>query len=403
MWGKSRGKCAPVIYPHGMSERSTEQVIRFDPRNMWRVGFIGLAIVAIGLLAAFLIEDGGGVFFIILMAWFASLAMEPAVSLLARRMKRGFATGLVMFGIAAFLVLFTAAFGNLLFNQIAELIRALPGLLDSAIAWINQRTNSQYEIVDLWEQLNISPSQSAQYATAVLSGILGIIGSLALSFFGLFTFALFTFYLSADGPRFRRYLTSLFAPRYQSIASQIWDTTAKKTGNYVAARVVLAVLNGGTSAIVFYIIGMPSWLALGIWTGLVAQFVPTIGTYIAITLPVLVGLLSGDPWVGVLALIWAILYQQVENLTLEPRISAKAVNINPAVAFASVLLGAALFGVAGALLAIPVTAMVMSLVDSRRLRYDVVDNDHTNMITNVTEIPDSTEVESVESQSTQKT
>lgn len=390
-------------YPQVVSDPPIKQVIRFDLGNMWRVGFIGLAIVAIGLLAAFFIEDGGSVFFIILMSWFASLAMEPAVSRLAKHMKRGLATGIVMVGFVAFVTIFIAIFGNLLFNQIAELVRALPGLLDSAIAWVNQRTNSQYKIADLWEQLNISPSQSAQYATTVLSGVVGVVGSLALGFFGLFTFALFTFYLSADASRFRRYCTSLFPPKYHSLTNEIWDTTAKKTGNYVAARVILAVLNGGSSAIVFYIIGMPSWLALGVWTGLVAQFVPMIGTYIAITLPALVGLLSGNPWVGVIALVWAVLYQQVENLTLEPRISAKAVDVNPAVAFASVLFGAALFGIAGALLAIPVTAMITSLVESRRLRYDVVDSDHTNMITNMTEISDSPEVESVESQSTQKT
>jgi len=350
-----------------------EQVIRFDTRNIWRVGFIALAIVAIGLLLSFLIEDGGGVFFIILMAWFASIAMEPAVSRLSRYMKRGIATGLVMLAVIVFLAIFGATFGNLLVNQIAELIQALPGLLDSALAWINQRTNSNYEVMDLWEQLNITPAQSALYATEVLGGVLGVVGSLAISFFSLFTFGLFTFYLSADAPRFRRYLTSLFAPRYQEIATQVWDITAMKTGNYVAARVILATINGSTSAFVFWLIGMPSWLALGIWTGLVAQFVPTIGTYIAIALPVLVGLLSGNPWIGLLALIWALIYQQVENLTLEPRISARAVDVHPAVAFASVMLGAALFGVAGALLAIPVAAMIMSLVDIRRLRYEVVE------------------------------
>ena len=118
------------------------------------------------------------------------------------------------------------------------------------------------------------------------------------------------------------------------MAEQVWGITAEKTGNYVAARVLLAFINGATSAIVFFAIGMPSWLALGIWTGVVAQFVPTIGTYIAIILPVLVGLLSGNPWIGVIALIWAILYQQVENLTIEPRINARAVNVHPAVAFA---------------------------------------------------------------------
>jgi len=245
--------------------------------------------------------------------------------------------------------------------------------LDNAIAWVNQQTNSSYEVTDLWNQLNITPAQSAMYATEVLSGVIGIIGSLAISFFGLFTFGLFAFYLSADAPRFRRYVASLFSPKFQPRVTQIWDITALKTGNYVAARIILATINGTTSALVFWIIGMPSWLALGIWTGLVAQFVPTIGTYIAIALPVLVGLLSDNPWVGVLALIWALIYQQVENLTLEPRISARAVNVHPAVAFASVMLGAALFGVAGALLAIPVAAMIMSLVDIWQLRYEVVE------------------------------
>ena len=356
-----------------VSSTGGEQTIRFDTRNIWRIGFIALAIVAIGLLISFLVEDGGGVFFIILMAWFASIAMEPAVSRLARRMKRGFATAIVMVSVVLFLIIFGAAFGNLLIKQIAELIQALPGLLDNAIAWVNQQTNSSYEVTDLWNQLNITPAQSAMYATEVLSGVIGIIGSLAISFFGLFTFGLFAFYLSADAPRFRRYVASLFAPKFQPRVTQIWDITALKTGNYVAARIILATINGTTSALVFWIIGMPSWLALGIWTGLVAQFVPTIGTYIAIALPVLVGLLSDNPWVGVLALIWALIYQQVENLTLEPRISARAVNVHPAVAFASVMLGAALFGVAGALLAIPIAAMIMSLVDIWQLRYEVVE------------------------------
>ena len=356
-----------------VSSTGGEQTIRFDTRNIWRIGFIALAIVAIGLLISFLVEDGGGVFFIILMAWFASIAMEPAVSRLARRMKRGFATAIVMVSVVLFLIIFGAAFGNLLIKQIAELIQALPGLLDNAIDWVNQQTNSSYEVTDLWNQLNITPAQSAMYATEVLSGVIGIIGSLAISFFGLFTFGLFAFYLSADAPRFRRYVASLFAPKFQPRMAQIWDITALKTGNYVAARVILATINGTTSALVFWIIGMPSWLALGIWTGLVAQFVPTIGTYIAIALPVLVGVLSDNPWVGVLALFWALIYQQVENLTLEPRISARAVNVHPAVAFASVMLGAALFGVAGALLAIPVAAMIMSLVDIWQLRYEVVE------------------------------
>ena len=205
-----------------------------------------------------------------------------------------------------------------------------------------------------------------------MGGVLGLLGSVAGGFFSMFTFALFTFYFAADGPRFRRWVATLFPPRSQTSATQVWDITAQKVGGYVAARVILAFINGSTSAIVFLLIGMPSWLALGIWTGVVAQFVPTIGTYIAIALPVVVGLLSPSPWIGVAALVWALLYQQVENLTIEPRISARAVDVHPAVAFASVMLGTALFGIAGAILAIPVSAMIIALGELRHKRYELV-------------------------------
>ncbi len=350
---------------------SDQRTIVFDSKNVWRTSFIVLAVVVIALLLKFLLDDGGSVIFIVLMSWFASIAMEPVVRRLAKHMRRGIATASVMLSILVFFIIFGATFGNLLFNQIADLLKSLPGILDSALAWFNQRTNSNYEIVNLWEQLNLTPAKSAEYASTVLQGVVGLLGSVALGFFGLFTLGLFTFYLSADAPRFRRYIRSLFTPRFQPLAEQVWSITAEKTGNYVAARIVLAAINGGTSAIVFFAIGMPSWLALGIWTGLVSQFVPTIGTYIAIVLPVLVGLLSGNPWIGIIALIWAILYQQVENLTIEPRISARAVNVHPAVAFASVMLGAALFGVAGALLAVPIAAMAISLIEVRQLRHEV--------------------------------
>ena len=95
----------------------------------------------------------------------------------------------------------------------------------------------------------------------------------------------------------------------------------------MAARVILAAVNSTASGVVFAIIGLPSWLALALWTGLVAQFVPAIGTYISIVLPVLVGLLSPNPWLGVIVLAWGIVNQQIENLTIEPRISARAENM----------------------------------------------------------------------------
>ncbi|HET9021816.1 MAG TPA: AI-2E family transporter, partial [Ornithinibacter sp.] len=140
---------------------------------------------------------------------------------------------------------------------------------------------------------------------------------------------------------------------------------------YIAARVVLAAINSFFSGIVFALVGLPYWLPLALWTGLVAQFIPNVGTYISIALPVIVGLTSGEPILGLYVLIWGIAYQQVENVTLEPRISARAVDVHPAVSFGSALLGAQLFGLSGALLAVPIAATAMAMLEIYKRRYEL--------------------------------
>jgi len=325
-----------------------------------------LALVAIATFTRFVVDDGGSVIFTVLMAWFAALAVEPAVAPLSRRMKRGAATWLVMAGLALFLLVFVLAFGQLFVDQVHQLAAQIPSLLQTLFANVAAATGGKLDPNTFLTSLDVQPAGLASAAAALFSGFLTVLGKVLDSVLGLFTFGLLFFYLSADGPRLRLWLARMFPAAAQQFFLTVYDLTAVKTGHYVGARVVLATINASTTAVVFVLIGMPNWLALSIWTGLVAQFVPTIGTYISIILPVLVGLLSGQPWIGVAALIWALIYQQVENLTIEPKISARAVNVHPAVAFASVMMGAALFGAAGALLAIPVTAMVLSLLDSYR-------------------------------------
>jgi predicted PurR-regulated permease PerM len=329
----------------------------FSPRNIWRIGLVALAVGAFGLFVQFVISDGGGVLFTVLMAWFGAIAMAPAVDRLARHMRRGLATAIVMGGLVLFVVVFFLAFGRLFADQLAELIRQIPNLIDGMLAWINTTFSQSLSRDDILSAVDLSPAEITGLAASVGVNLLGVIGSFVVGVFSLFTFGLFLFYLSADMPE---------------VAATVWTLTEQKTGGYVMARVILAAINSATTGIVFVIIGMPSWLPLALWTGIVAQFVPTIGTYISIALPVIVGLLSPDPWIGVVALVWAIIYQQVENLTIEPRINAKAVDMHPAVAFGSVLLGAALFGVAGAFLAVPVTAMLLALLDIYGHRHELL-------------------------------
>ena len=347
------------------------RVVVFAPANIWRIGLVVIGVIALGLLLAFILEDGGSVIFTVLMSWFAAIAMAPVVDRLSRHMRRGLATIIVMVAFLAAVVLFIVAFGSLLVDQLSQFVERIPDLIDGVLDWVNKTFNQHLTREDILKSFDIETSDITSMAAKVGVNVLGVLTSIVGSVFGIFTFALFTFYLSADMPRLKRWVCQLFPTRHQGIVENVWTITAEKTGGYVGARVVLATINGVTSGIVFAIIGLPYWLPLALWTGIVAQFVPTIGTYIAIVLPVVVGLASDNPWDGVLVLIWALLYQQVENLTIEPKISARAVNVNPAVAFGSVLLGAALFGVAGAFLAVPVTAMMLSLLNIYGNRYEL--------------------------------
>ena len=339
---------------------------------MWRAGGVVIVLILLYSFGSFVLHDGGSLVFQVIMAWLASIAMEPAVSRLARHMRRGLATALVMLGVILFAVGFSAAFGNLLVSQAVTLVQAIPEVLASLTTWLNTTFGTSFDPTQLLEELRLTPQSLASIGVDVAGGVLGVVVAVLGGIFSLFTLGLFIFYFSADAPRLKRWIARLLPPQHQEIFLVVWGLAVKKTGGYVAARVVLAAICGGITAIFLLIIGMPYWLALGVWTGVVSQFVPTVGTYIAIALPVVVGLTSADPVDGVLALIFALIYQQIENLTIEPRISADAVEMHPAVAFGAVILGAALFGVAGAFVAVPIAALLLSLVEIYSRTYDVL-------------------------------
>ena len=349
----------PEVFPEARARTS----VTFEPGNFWRAGLVAIAVVALGAFLWFVLDDGGSVIFTLLIAWFAALAMEPAVARLALRMKRGAATGVVMLSAGLFLVLFAVAFGNLIAEQLMQAVKMLPSFAEDLVGWINRILGTDYTRDEMLTTAGITEDTIAGWRKELVGGALGFIVSVLAALFSSFTFVLFTFYFSADAPRLKRWIAALFPERSQPVFVTTWDLAVEKTGGYVSARVVLAFINGSTTSLFMLLIGMPYWLVLGIWTGVVAQFVPTIGTYIAIILPTIVGLLSPEPIDGVLVLIWGLAYQQVENLTIEPQISARAVDVHPAVSFASVMLGAALFGASGAILAIPVAATVLALFD----------------------------------------
>jgi predicted PurR-regulated permease PerM len=189
--------------------------------------------------------------------------------------------------------------------------------------------------------------------------------------FDLLTILVFAMYFAADGPRFLRSIASGMPPRAQRVFINVSMITTEKTGGYVVSKMILAGLSAFFHGIFFAAIGVPYWLPFALFVGITAQFIPMIGTYLGIILPVLATVFT-DPWKAVAIVIFATIYQQIESYIFTPRVSKKTMDVNPAIALAAVFVGAAIWGPVGALIGIPLAAAGVAILDSYKTSYDLV-------------------------------
>jgi predicted PurR-regulated permease PerM len=308
---------------------------------------------------------------LLLISFFLSFAIEPPVNLLARRgWRRGPATAVVFAALAVAVVLFVAAVGSLLVGQIADLVDAIPGYAQQVADFLNDRLGLQVSGGELAEDLR-SNQGVRDFVNGLAAGAVGLSTTLVGLVLQGLTVGLFTFYLAADGPRLRRTVCSVLRPGRQEVALRVWDLAIDSTGGYVYSRALLAGCSAVATTLFLTLIGVPYPLALGLWVGLVSQFIPTIGTYLAGALPVLIALLD-EPVSAVWVLLFIVVYQQFENMLLSPRITARTMALHPAVAFGAVIAGGAIMGPIGSLLALPAAASVQSLVSIYLHRYEVI-------------------------------
>ena len=156
-----------------------------------------------------------------------------------------------------------------------------------------------------------------------------------------FSVMLFTFYLVADGPKLRIAICSRFSAERQLRVLDTWELAIDKTGGYIYSRVLLGGLSVMFHWVAFQIIGIRAPLALALWVGIISQFLPVIGTYLAGALPVLVAFLD-SPGKALIVLIVITVYVQIQDYVFLPRVTRRTMNIHPAIAFGSALAGAAL-------------------------------------------------------------
>jgi predicted PurR-regulated permease PerM len=301
---------------------------------------------------------------------FLSFALEPAVDWLAQRgWRRGSATGVAT-------VLFLGAIGKLVVDQVSEFIDQAPSKAQSIEDWVNRTFGTSLSSDKISEEFNKPDGPIRNFATKLAGNALGFSLSALGVVFQFFTILLFTFYLVADGPRFRRTICSFLRPDRQREVLANWEIAIQKTGGYLYSRLLLGGLSAFFHYLAFVIIGVPYALALALFVGLVSQFVPVVGTYIAGALPTLLAL-AVNPIDAVWVLGFAVVYQQVENYLFAPRISARTMSLHPAVAFGSVIAGGGLFGPVGALLALPAAAVLQAIGSTYGERHEVVESPMT--------------------------
>jgi predicted PurR-regulated permease PerM len=187
-------------------------------------------------------------------------------------------------------------------------------------------------------------------ATGLLSGLLYLLFTLILAL-----------YLTIDGDRIRRYLIQFmpFARHEQALA--VTERIGERLGAWARGEALLAVIIGILTWIVALALGLPYAGALAL-VAAVAELIPNLGPIIAAIPLVLIGFLS-SPTQGVLALVGAVLIQQLENNLIVPRVMSRAVDLHPVAVMLAILAGGELLGIPGALMAVPFVASLSVIVD----------------------------------------
>ncbi|MEO8265059.1 MAG: AI-2E family transporter [Ilumatobacteraceae bacterium] len=350
------------------------------PRWVWKA----VAIFWFGYIASIVTRSVwaslSGLFLLLLVSLFTSLAIEPGVNRLAARgWRRGSATAVILIGVFVAFVVFVAAIGTLVGQQIAELLGNSEKYVNRTVNFLNDTFDTKINASRVITSINDENGSVQKFIRSQQ----GKVVDLSVTALGVLVQALsvllFTFYLVADGPKMRRSICSRLRPDRQRRVLDGWELAIDKTGGYLYSRALLAGLSAFFHWVLFQAIGIQAPVAMALWVGLISQFLPVVGTYIAGALPVLVQFVDSPPKALVI-LIFVILYQQVENYFLLPRITARTMDLHPAIAFGSAIAGGAVLGAVGAVLAIPAAAMAQAVISNTGERHEVIDSHLTTTL-----------------------
>jgi predicted PurR-regulated permease PerM len=305
----------------------------------------------------------------LLIAAFIALALSPPVRYLNRRIRRGLAIAVIYIG----LLLVPIGFGVLVVppvvTQAQELVDHAPRYARDVTNFIERNRTLRY----LQKKYNIGgqlekkagelPGKVGSAASVLADVGLGLVNSV----FAVVTILILAAFMLGSGPRWREALLRRFPTDQADAWRRVTDDIAGAVANYVGGAIVQALIAGVTSYLVMLILGVPFRVPLAVLVGLL-DLVPLVGATVAAVVIAIVTVFVDFPTATFVWVIWAIVYQQIENNVIQPRIQSRAVDVQPFLVLVAVLFGSTLFGVVGALLAVPLAASIQ-IVIREVLRY----------------------------------
>lgn len=313
-------------------------------------------------------------FLLLVISLFLALAIEPGTNRLARRgMSRGLATGLILLVVSLVAAGFVAVMGTLVADQATELSANRDTYVTDVVGFVNDNFGAKLDAEEIITSIDDPDGPFREFLNSQADRAVQLGVSALSTLFQAFSILLFTFYLAADGPRLRRTICSWLRPQRQRVVLDVWELAVQKTGGYLSSRAILAVVSSFLHWVAFQAIGTPAPIALALWVGVISQFLPVIGIYVAGALPLLLTVIDA-PIKGLFVLGFIVVYQQIENFLIAPKITAQTMKLHAGVAFASAIIGGAVLGPTGAILGLPAAAVIQGVLSSVGHRYEVVDD-----------------------------
>jgi predicted PurR-regulated permease PerM len=333
---------------------------RNSPFYLGFVGALGV-LVAYGLVQT--ITQLATVLTLLLVSFFLTLALNPIVEALTRRqVRRPLAVGLVFLGVIVVFVAIGFLVVPPVVEQTTQLATNAPKYVDQLLNTpLVQRLDQHYDIADRIREEVQNQVTNRAFVSTVAGGVFGAGKAVASGLFSTFTVLILTLYLLSSLPRVKQAAYAMVPASRRVRVASLSEEIMRRTGSYAIGQAAVAAVNGVCSWVMMTILGIPYAAVLAVVVGFLG-LIPMVGATLGAVLVFLVALFNSLQ-TAIIVAVYYVIYQQVENYVIVPRIMQRTVSVPGAVTVVAALAGGTLLGVLGALLAIPVAAGLLLIYE----------------------------------------